>query len=438
MTGVQTCALPIYPPAAGATTVLLLVLGACVLVGIVVAARSGAWPLLAYSIGVLVAAGIVCIISDPWIDAKALAVASPAPLILAFAGIASLERELGRAVPAILALLVAGGMVWTDARAYHDATLTPHSRHQELADIGRRFSARRPALMTEYDPWGARWFLRRMEGEGASELRYRVVPLLDGSQTPKTTTADIDRYQLGGLLEYRALVLRRSPLSSRPPSPFHLAWTGRYYEVWLRSATPSAVLRHLPLGGATSAGSTASCAATRRLAQLASPGGRLLAAPARAPAVAGLDRAARPAAWVAAPGVDGAVLPFGAGTATIGVRVPRAGRYDVWLGGAVKSRTTVTVDGTRTATLRSDLQYGGQWLPAGALTLRAGAHVINVRSDGGDLLPASGSGGGGEPFAIGPVALSLARPRGALLSVVPARARSLCRGPLDWIEAVRP
>jgi hypothetical protein len=386
----------------------------------------------------VVAAGLICIPSSPWVDAKALAVASPAPLLLAFVGIASLEREFGRAVPLILALLVGGGVLWTDVRAYHDATITPHARHQELADIAGRFSAERPALMTEYDPWGARWFLRGMQGEGASELRYRVVPLLDGSQTPKTTTADVDRYQLGGLLAYRALVLRRAPFASRPPSPFRLAWTGRYYQVWVRQKGASTVLEHLPLGGGTSNGGRATCADTRRLAQLASPGGRLIAAPARTAQLALLDRAALPASWTAASGVAGAVLPVGAGTARTTVTVPRAGRYDVFLGGAVKSRTTVSVDGTVVATLRSDLQYGGQWLPAGGLVLRAGEHAVVVRSDGGDLAPASGSGGGGEPFPIGPVALSPSGAPGALVSVPPSGAGALCRRPLDWIEAVRP
>ena len=229
-----------------------------------------------------------------------------------------------------------------------------------------------------------------------------------------------------------------APFASRPPSPFRLARAGRYYQVWVREQGAPAVLEHLPLGAGTSTGSRATCADTRRLAQLASPGGRLVAAPASTAQLAALDRAARPASWEAATGVEGADLPFGAGTARTTVTVPRAGRYDVWLGGAVKSRTTVSVDGTRVATLRSDVQYGGQWLPAGGLALSAGEHAISVRSDGGDLAPASGSGGGGEPFPIGPVALSPAGGPGALVSVPPSESRALCRRPLDWIEAVRP
>lgn len=71
--------------------------------------------------------------------------------------------------------------------------------------------------MTEYEPYGVRHFLRDADPEGASELRRRPVPLRDGSSLDKGEFADIDRFDLGGLLEYRTLVLRRSPLASRPP-----------------------------------------------------------------------------------------------------------------------------------------------------------------------------------------------------------------------------
>ena len=426
----------LHPPASGATTILLLILAACAITGIWAAARRGAWPVLGYAIGVLVAAAFVAWRSDPWIDAKALAVASPAPVLLACAGIASLERELGRAVTVMLAILVGGGVIWTDALAYHDATLTPHARHQELADIGERFSDRRPALMTEYDPWGARWFLRRMEGEGASELRYRVVPLLDGSQTPKATTADIDRYQLGGLLAYQALVLRRSPVASRPPSAFRLAWTGRYYEVWLRRPGAPAILSHQPLEGASASGTRATCAQARAMAQTATPGGHLVASPSRQAWQASLDVQDRPAGWASAGTGTGAVIPDGAGRITTSVDLPRGGRFDVWLGGAVKPPTTIAVDGRVVARLVRDLQYGGQWLPAGRIALTAGTHVVTVSVAGGGLRPAVGHAH--DQFSIGPVAFSRPGARDALVRAGAGSWRTLCRAPLDWIEAVRP
>ena len=57
----------------------------------------------------------------------------------------------------------------------------------------------------------------------------------------KGQDADIDAFNLQAVLVYRTLVLRRSPLAGRPPAPYRLIWTGRYYEVWQRrpSAEPS-------------------------------------------------------------------------------------------------------------------------------------------------------------------------------------------------------
>jgi hypothetical protein len=106
--------------------------------------------------------------------------------------------------------------------------------------------------MTEYLPVGVRHFLRRLDPEGASELRRHVVPLRNGSSLPKLAYANLDRFQLGEILYYRTLVLRRSPFESRPPAPDRLVREGRWYEVWQRPSTYPPIVADLPLGqGAT-------------------------------------------------------------------------------------------------------------------------------------------------------------------------------------------
>ena len=421
------------PNALRATSFLLIVLVVAALVGIGMAAWARAWPLLGYGVGVVVAAGLLAIPSSPWIDAKLLALASPAPVLLALIGIASLERSVGRALPIMLALLVAGGVAWTDVRAYQTTTVSPHSRHAELQQIAARFSKARPTLMTEYDPWGARWFLRKVDGEGASELRYRVVPLLDGSQTPKGTTADVDAYQLAGLLDYQALVLRRSPTASRPSSAFRLAWTGRWYEVWLRRPAARPIVEHLGFGGPTGAAATPGCVDVARLAKLAGPGGKLAVAQAANPVIAGLDGGTLPAGWTAAPGQPGAVKPAHAGTVTTQATVPAAGRYDLWIGGGFKPRVAVSVDGSEVAVRRHELQYSGLWIRLAALDLAAGTHSVAVKVGGPDLHP----GSAGEPYGIGPVAFSPVARRKPVLTVPAAHPGDLCHRPVDWIEALQ-
>ena len=117
--------------------------------------------------------------------------------------------------------------MWSNALAYRDVNLAPRDQLAELETIGHRIAGQGPTLMTEYQPYGVRHFLRDADPEAASELRRRQVPLGDGRTLHKGETADTDRFQLGGLLVYRTLVLRRSPVQSRPPSPYRLTWRGR-------------------------------------------------------------------------------------------------------------------------------------------------------------------------------------------------------------------
>ena len=103
--------------------------------------------------------------------------------------------------------------------------------------------------MTEYQPYGVRHFLRKLDAEGASELRVHQVPLADGSVVPPGDYADIDRFRYPDLLTYRTLVLRRSPVESRPGAPYSLVLRGKWYDVWQRPANGSeTVLLHIPLG----------------------------------------------------------------------------------------------------------------------------------------------------------------------------------------------
>ena len=188
------------------------------------------------------------------------------------------------------ALAIAGGVLWSNALQYHHVWLAPRGRLHELEVIGDRFVGQGPALMTNYEPYGARHFLRREDGEGASELRRRFDYLTNGSVLDKGQSADIDRFRLDGVLDYRTLVLRRGPAASRPPSIYHLVWSGRFYEVWQRPArTPSTIIEHLPLGNASQAAGVPRCADVLRLSRLprsrlAGNGDAARGAPARLPA----------------------------------------------------------------------------------------------------------------------------------------------------------
>ena len=55
---------------------------------------------------------------------------------------------------------IAGGVLWSNVLAYHDVWLAPRPALAELASIGDRFAGDGPTLMTEYQPYGVRHFLR--------------------------------------------------------------------------------------------------------------------------------------------------------------------------------------------------------------------------------------------------------------------------------------
>ena len=80
----------------------------------------------------------------------------------------------------LLAATVTGGVLWSNVLAYRDVTLAPESQLRELESIGSAFRGQGPTLMTEPNYYGARYFLRGLDAEGASDLRVRQVPLRDG------------------------------------------------------------------------------------------------------------------------------------------------------------------------------------------------------------------------------------------------------------------
>ena len=174
-------------------------------------------------------------LGSPWLNGKAMAEASPALVGAGVAGAAALfetrapDRGLGDRRRDRRSACCGRTACRTRTRGSRRA-----GRMAELQSIGHRFAGQGPALMTDVEPYGVRHFLRNLDPEGASDRRRRLIPLLDGQGLAKGTYADLDQFQLGGILVYRTLVLARSPSESRPPSIYRLVRRGRCYDVWQR------------------------------------------------------------------------------------------------------------------------------------------------------------------------------------------------------------
>jgi hypothetical protein len=330
----------------------------------------------------------------------------------------------------VLLVAVVGGVVWSNALQYRDVDLAPRGQLAELKEIGRDIEGQGPTLITEYQPYAARHFLRDADPEAASELRRRPVALAGGGTLRKGEYADIDRFALGDLLVYRTLVLRRSPAQSRPPSAYALARRDQFYEVWQRSESPGTVIEHLSLGDEVDPVATPSCGDVAWLAGLAGPRGALIAASRPAVLTVSLDATSHPEGWdVSDPAQPRPTVP---GSLTAAVRVSRSGNYEVWLEGSVRPRVELLVDGRRAGEVRHQLNNAGLYVRLGEANLDPGRHEVAIRFHGADLHP----GSGGSAPAIGPLVLSDSDAAESRLTEVPAghAEHRLCDRPWDWIE----
>lgn len=416
--------------------VLALLVGAAALLASVAALRRGAWG-LPVALG---SAGIACIAyvgaGSPWIGGKALASASPIVLAAALAGAAATFEGGRRVEGAIVAGVIITGVGWSNVLQYRAVDLAPAARLSELARIGNRFAGQGPTLMTEYEPYGARHFLRKMDAEAASELRRRFVRLRNGGEAATGESPDIDEIALSEILPYRTLVLRRSGLASRPPSVYSPIWNGRVYQVWQRADGPSPIIEHLSLGSRLQPAAVPHCSDVLRLARRAAGTHGVLATVVRAPAIViETDGTAGPPTAFGAYGEDpDAPYLTRSRKMTTSFVVRSAASYGAWIGGSFKAPVEIDVDGRRVGRAAGKLNWPGTFTSVGAIRLGPGSHLLRFRYSGPSLRPGSG---GTPPFGTGPIGISASTGDTQVTFVRPESARTLCGKSLDWIEALR-
>jgi hypothetical protein len=422
------------PHGLAVTYVLVALVGAGGVVAAGVAWRCRAWG-LPVALG---SAGLACVVyvqgGSPWIAGKALASASPIVLAAGLTGAAIVFERGRRTEGALAAAAVIAAVAWSNVLQYHDVLVAPTARLSELASMGHRFAGRGPTLMTEFDPYGARHFLRTMDVEGAAELRRNSIPLRTGQLAEKGASPDVDEIQLGAVLSYPTLVVRRSGVASRPPSDYSLVSSGRYYQVWRRPDAPTRIIEHLSLGGRMQPAGVPSCSQVLRLGGIAAANGGVLATVERPPAIViGGDGTTGAPNSFAAYGEYSNALYMPGSSVDAGFDVPSTGRYGIWIGGSFRTRVGVTIDARAVGSARDVLQWPGNFVEVGAEELATGRHAFHVEYDRSDLRPGSG---GSPPFGLGPFAVAQGTQARRVTYVDPSRGRSLCGKSLDWVEAL--
>jgi hypothetical protein len=389
--------------------------------------------------------------SSPWAVGKTLAIGSPALLTVALVGAAMLWR---RSVVATLALVsvIGGGVLWSNALAYHDVLLAPKARLAELQRIAPLVAGHGPTLINEYEIYADRHFLRDGAPIEPAEYRPYTIPLLTGQVLTKSAYADLDGFSLATVTAYPSIVTGTSPVASRPPSIYTLRWQGHYYQLWQRRLKPNRrIVMHVPLGDAASLPfcgqstdgylpqcpvqpvAIAPCPQIMRLAAIARPDGAKLVAYQRpAPIVARGDQTQWPRGWGHDAGA-GTLTPTTPGQLVAHIAVASNQHYQLWLGGSFGRGFDVTVDANGLGRVKDELANIGQYVSVGTRVLSPGTHVITLRYPGPDLTPGSGA----EDTILSAIVLEpMDDPGTAMLTVNPSQARTLCGRELDWIEVV--
>jgi hypothetical protein len=357
-------------------------------------------------------------------------------------------HETGRRIEGwLLAAVIAGGVVWTNALQYASASPAPRDRLEELTSIDEHYAGPGPTLFTQVDEFTAH-FLRRSHGytgnfglqEDLVQPRPQLGPRPAGWATVRW---DVNDMSLPYMERFPVIVTGRSPLAARPPANYRLARTGRWYQVWERTARPE-VLAHEPVGAMrrrfavslAQAGAIAGCGQLATLAARAErEGARLAYVPRPDVPVMSVHSTQRPPEWPPFGGDPLAVTTYGPpGSATGTVEVHRAGRYTMWIEGVFDRALTVKVGGRRVGEAGPRrLGPAQQSLRVGAVQLPAGRTTISIERPDDDLAP----GDAGTSRLLGPVALEPAGDQRPVRELAPRDYRRLCGRRVDWVEVVR-
>jgi hypothetical protein len=421
---------------------LLAVLG----LGYVV--RSGRYALACWFALTILLWLLLSTYATTWADAKTLMLTSPVVVLTAWAGIAALRASPVRIAAPLVACLLVGGVLVSDALQYHESNLAPTARYNELASVNRRFAGRGPTLFTDFDEY-ALYELRDMD-VGGPDFAYPPSALASAANGYGRPVV-LDRIAPSALLAYPLIVTRRDPTAARPPAAYRLLWQGAYYQVWGRRAGAHPALAHVALSG--SPGSQ--CAQLAGVAAAASPhnirvsapagshgtrrttlarphGARLVASLAPRIVTVPVPRSHlhRPAGWTR---VRQRILMRRPGTLRLAFRLPHAGEWELWLKGDIMRELRVAIDGRPLGSLGG--QLAGNTLVVNTLTplrahLAAGAHTLTITRPGMTLAP----GDGGAAVLVSVFLTPTSSDEATLRAVPPARWRSLCARRLQWVE----
>src|SRR5205085_2326691 len=169
----------VHTTATHAFDIVVIVLA---VVGIGAALRLRRWPLALLGVATPLALYYWIEHTGAWIQLKAFCVTAVIALTLAFAGAGALSELSGRWTSLLgwaAAAVVAGVVLYGNARIYHDTSLAPAARYHDLAAIGKRYAGQGPALFPAFDEY-SEYFLREEHATDLVNPAYGRLPLAHG------------------------------------------------------------------------------------------------------------------------------------------------------------------------------------------------------------------------------------------------------------------
>jgi hypothetical protein len=369
---------------------------------------------------------------SPYAQGKLLAISSPAIVLVALAGLASVRGRRTAILAAATGVALSLGVFASDLLAYSHDSVAPTERVEAIRATGDRFKGEGPVLWNEFEEY-AKYFARAarisspFEAITPQQVQLRAPTYFYGHYF------DLDQETLAFVEGYPIVVTRRSPAASRPPANYRLVYENKYYLGWRRTARPQ-VLTHLPEQQLYSPTLPVTCSALRPIVAGAPKGSELIVA--LDPELVSFEPQSdvhRSAGWDVDPSQAGSVYTTTGGHAQ-GVLTVKGGPYAVWVQGDFPRSVAVYVDGRKVGSV-SGQNTPGQWLQAATISLSPGRHLVRLYEKAGRAHFGPGESG---TDTIGAVALQREHVPERLQTVPLARWRTLCGKEADWVELVRP
>lgn len=377
-----------------------------------------------------------------WLTGKAMAIASPFLVLLAGIGFYELWLEIrtnskslvkllrrSHVIPA-LGLLFGASVLLSDSYTYKNVALAPYRQTQDLKTIGELFTGQGPALMTEYSDFGPEYFLRKLDAEGVGLLRVHSLNMRDGTTPLPGASVGIDLFTNATIDRYNLLILRKSPIGSRPPMNYRIVWSGDRFTVWKKRDIGVEIKATLPLGTNFGPSRIPSCTEVSDFLSRKAVGDIVYTAYRDPVYLVDFTKGDLPAQWIPMNPYTAGIAKYGSGGFARNITVPQTRDYDFSIAGTFYGRMRLLIDGAQVYSGNTVIELNS-FLAVHLVQTRlsAGTHVLSVIIDSPSLMP-----GTDTPSALGPIFLSTQFAGDVKVQRVPnSELGQLCKRNLDWI-----